>query len=153
MTAGRPKEYNENIPVLAAEYLASAQDTWSEQLHKVVVKIPTIEGLAIHLGVARSTLYLWAEQYPEFSDMLERLKMFQAERLINKGLSGDYAPQIAKLILGKHGYSDKQEVDMTSKGEKIGLSAEDQAKLNKLFPPKIEEHEPAVPQPKTETRA
>lgn len=134
MTAGRPTEYNENIPVLAAEYIANCQDRYDTDFKRMVVKIPTIEGLAIHLAISRSTLYLWEKEHPEFSDTLERLKMFQAERLINKGLSGDYTPQISKLMLHNHGYSDKAEIDHTTKGDKIGLSDEDRVKLNALFP-------------------
>ena len=35
----------------------------------------------------------------------------QEKDLINKGLTGDFNSTITKLILTKHGYSDKQDID------------------------------------------
>src|SRR5262249_28803941 len=75
------------------------------------------EGLAVALGIARSTVYLWADKHPEFSDILELLLSQQAAQLIQNGLSGRYNSTITKLMLTKHGYSDKQEVE--HKGERI----------------------------------
>lgn len=117
MGVGRPVEYNDNMLIKAQEYLASTHDRYDEQTHKDIVNLPTFEGLAIHLGVHRDTLYDWDSKYPEFSDIIERLKQFQAHRLINNGLSGKYNHTIAKLILSKHGYADKQEIDHTSLGK------------------------------------
>lgn len=105
--------------VKAQEYLANSHDVYDEKTHDVNVDLPTFEGLAIHLGVHRDTLYDWETKYAEFSDILERLKQFQAKSLINKGLSGKYNPTIAKLILSKHGYADKQEIDHTSGGRAL----------------------------------
>lgn len=48
---------------------------------------------------------------------MERLGSEQEERLINNGLGGQYNPTIAKVLLTKHGYTDK--VDVTSKDEKL----------------------------------
>ena len=39
--------------------------------------------------------------------------------LLNGSLTSGLNANIAKLVLGKHGYSDKQETDITSKGESI----------------------------------
>lgn len=103
--------------IKAQEYLASTHDRYDEQAHKEIVNLPTFEGLAIHLGVHRDTLYDWDKKYSEFSDIIERLKQFQAHRLINNGLSGKYNHTIAKLILSKHGYADKQEIDHTTAGK------------------------------------
>ena len=77
---------------------------------KLNVKLPSIEGLARYLGVSRDTLYEWAKEHEEFSDILEIVRAEQADRLINNGLAGDYNPTIAKLLLHKHGYSDKTEL-------------------------------------------
>lgn len=131
MLAGRPKEYSKNIISKSKEYISICVDE-VEEYHKtrgeksdsyeriVLVKLPTIEGLAIHLGIARSTIYKWKEEYIEFSDILEELLAKQAEALISKGLSGEYAPAMAKLLLAKHGYKEERTTDITSGGETIG---------------------------------
>jgi hypothetical protein len=130
--AGRPTEYSPKVLKDARAYLAECEDEeydWTKTdgaqstsyEHRVKVKLPSIEGLARHLKVHRDTLYEWEKQHVEFSDILEQVRAIQAERLINKGLSGDYNPTITKLMLTKHGYSDKQETDLTSGGKPLPL--------------------------------
>jgi len=134
MTAGRPTSYSEEIIEKANKYIDQSKDTDIQVIkqsnaekgyemyeNKLKVNIPTIEGLAVYLGVARSTIYEWQKEHKEFSDILEKLLAIQAERLMNNGLSGDYNSTIAKVILTKHGYVDKQESDVNLKG-KISLS-------------------------------
>lgn len=131
MSAGRPTEYNEKVLEKAREYLALCVDEqydWTKTVgastsyeYKIKVKLPSIEGLAKYLGIARSTVYEWKEIYSDFSDILEEILAEQAERLINNGLSGNYNPTISKLILTKHGYSDKQETDITSDGKPLPI--------------------------------
>ena len=87
--------------------------------------LPSIEGLARYLEVSRDTLYEWEKQYPEFSDILEAVRAEQADRLINNGLSGDYNPTITKLMLSKHGYSDK--TDITTAGQPLNMDDETRA--------------------------
>ena len=110
---GRPTDYNDKTVEKARKYIASCKDEGKE------VNLPTSEGLALFLKVTRMTLYNWAEKHKEFLYILEELNQEQAKRLINKGLSGDYNSNIAKLVLAKHGYKDKSEQDITSKGESI----------------------------------
>lgn len=126
----RPLEYNEEILTKAQEYLESCEDEeverGSEQRpeYTIKVKLPTKGGLARYLNVNRDTLYDWSSKYPEFSDIMEALGAEQEDKLINNGLSGDYNPTIAKVLLTKHGYTDKTETDITSKGESIAVSAD-----------------------------
>lgn len=114
---GRPTKYSDEILDKAKDYLNEAIDS-SEAvgegrsvvvIHKV--NLPTVEGLAVHLEISRETVYKWAEEKQEFSDIVEKLKALQATRLINNGLAGTYNPTIAKLILsGKHGYVERSDV-------------------------------------------
>jgi hypothetical protein len=126
---GRPSEYSEEILTKAKEYLDSCEDEtekvvemaneekgYEKYRNKLKVNLPSVAGLAIYLEVARSTVYEWGEQHKEFSDILEKILAEQEKRLIENGLSGDYNPQIAKLVLGKHGYHDKQDVDQKVSG-------------------------------------
>ena len=74
--------------------------------------IPSVCGLSLVLGVHRKTLYEWVkeEDKQEICDILETINAKQAKVLLNKGLSGVFNSAIVKLVLGKHGYHDKQEL-------------------------------------------
>lgn len=118
MPAGRPTEYNTKILSKSKEYIESCVDV-IENYHKtqgvksdsyeriVNVNLPTIEGLALYLGVSRDTIYAWGEKYPQFVCIMENLRATQANKLINSALSGNYSAPIAKLLLAKHGYRDE----------------------------------------------
>lgn len=100
---GRPTLYNEGMINKAEKY---QKDHLEEGDH-----VPSIEGLALFLGVQKKTLYNWADEHEEFLHTLEKVKLRQAKMLINGGLIGDYNSTITKLMLHNHGYSDKQEID------------------------------------------
>ena len=102
---GRPTKYTEEIIEKAKAYI-TGYETHSDV-------IPSIAGLASVLDVHRSLLYVWEKEYPEFLDILEAIKREQQKVLLNKGLSGDFNSQITKLVLGKHGYHDKQDVGVS----------------------------------------
>lgn len=133
MTVGRPTEYTPELIAKAREYLATCEDeevkvvTGTSQnggeffKHKLNVKIPSKGGLAIALGVSRETLYAWAKEYPEFSDIMDAMGAKQEAALIGKGLSGDYNSTIAKVLLTKHGYRDAVDSDLTSKGKALPI--------------------------------
>ena len=70
---GRPSAYDEEKTIFMAEdYLENYKD--NNEL------IPSIAGLAMHLGVSRSTVNLWATQPDKarFSDTLEQIKAKQS---------------------------------------------------------------------------
>ncbi len=126
MGTGRPTDYNDDIPGKVQQYLQTCIDEVKQVIigesekftsykEKTVVRLPTIEGLAQFLGCHKDTIYEWEKKHPEFSDSLSALRNEQAKRLIDGGLGGDYNPMIAKLILGKHGYADKTETELTGK--------------------------------------
>lgn len=124
----RPTLYTEDILTKALAYLAECTDEVIEY-HKtrgeksdsydrlVNVRIPTVEGLAVYLGVSRDTIYEWERVHPEFSDTLETLRSEQADRLLNGGLSGTYNSTIAKVLLTKHGY--REGIDTTTNGKDL----------------------------------
>lgn len=103
--AGRPTLYNDEILTKARTYLV--------EFEKRGEVVPTIEGLSEVLDISRETIYDWARQ-PEkeaFSDITLQILAKQAKTLINKGLAGDFNHSITKLMLSKHGYHEKQEVE------------------------------------------
>jgi len=107
MSVGRPSKLTDEVLAAAAEYAGGGYIGHNEV-------IPTIEGLAACLSVARSSIYKWRDESTEFSDILEGILATQAKTLVNSGLMGDFNSTITKLMLTKHGYSDKIEQDVTS---------------------------------------
>jgi len=120
MAGGRPTKYNQQILVDTREYLENYEQHGDA--------IPSIAGLSVVLGLPRQTIYDWArqEEKEEFSDILQSILSTQEKVLINKGLKNEFNSNITKLALGKHGYSDKQETDVTSKGEQISTFNDEQ---------------------------
>lgn len=102
MPAGRPTKFNDEMLEKAKQYLVDYD------------VIPSIAGLAVYLGLARETIYDWSRKFPDFSDIIRILLSKQEQVLIQKGLSSEFNSTITKVILTKHGYSDKQ--DMTLAG-------------------------------------
>lgn len=105
---GRPSKYNDEL-LARAEWYA---DNYAEKGDVV----PTVVGLALHLGVANSTVYAWSKEADkaEFSAIFTRIEQLQHQGLVNGGLSNAFNPAITKMMLTKHGYSDKVEQSHTS---------------------------------------
>lgn len=105
---GRPTSYTQEVIEKAEDYLSKclAGDAG----------LPSIVDLCLHIGINKATVYRWKkdEEKALFCDILDKVEMLQESTLIKNGLSGDYNSTIAKMMLTKHGYSDKQEVDHTS---------------------------------------
>lgn len=123
----RPTLLTPKLIKKAKEYLAMCQDeevtrgTGDRPVYGIKVSVPTKGGLAKYLKVSRDSLYEWAKESEEFSDIMEELGAEQEDRLINKGLSGEYNPTIAKVLLTKHGYRDQQE-HMGKDGKDLHIS-------------------------------
>ena len=75
--------------------------------------IPSVAGLAVCINKARRTIYAWAKENEEFNNILEKLMAKQERALTNGGLAGELNSTITKLMLTKHGYSDKQDTTLT----------------------------------------
>lgn len=109
MAIGRPTDYTEELLSAARDYLENYEEHGDA--------IPSIAGLSVHIKKARSTIYAWRDEEgkEEFSDILDEILSKQEQVLINKGLTGDFNASITKLALGKHGYTDKQDVTSGNK--------------------------------------
>jgi len=95
-------------------------DRYLEESTKDNMKMPKIESFAIRLDVSKKTLYNWGEEHPEFLHALEKIMMYQGERLIDDGIYGgkEVNATIIKLMLqNNHGYKERS--DVTSDDEKI----------------------------------
>jgi len=87
--------------------------------------IPSLKGLAKIVrdlnGTNRRTFYKWRDTLDEFKELLEDLNDEQELALLHGGLTNQLNSNIVKLALGKHGYSDKQQQEVTGKdGEPLG---------------------------------
>jgi hypothetical protein len=124
---GRPTKYTPAMQKKADGYLATTgNDFWDYEKtigeksntyeRKVKITLPSIEGLAKYLGVNRSTMYEWKENYTTFSNTLEEIMAEQKRMVLEHGLNGDYNPMIAKLILAaNHKMTDRTDVTSDNK--------------------------------------
>lgn len=121
--AGRPTEYNEEILSQARNYL--------ENYKKLGDEIPSNAGLAVHLGLSRETIQAWRKEVgkEEFSYILAAIQVKQENVLINKGLSGDFNSNITKLVLGKHGYHEKKDIEANVRQSHLIESREELEKM------------------------
>jgi len=103
---GRPTDYSEEMVKKAIEYLENCPDA-----------LPSVVGLAIHLGTTTKTVYNWSkvEGRESFLHTLDKINDAQHNTALNKGLTGDFNATITKLVLANHGYHDKSETDVTIK--------------------------------------
>jgi len=105
---GRPKELNDAVIAKAEEYVNGGYE--ADEL------VPTIVGLALYIDKRRQTIYEWAKENPKFSDIVGKVLEKQERGLLKGGLQGDYNASISKLMLTKHGYSDKVENEISGPG-------------------------------------
>lgn len=101
MAFGRPTEYREDYVLQIEKYLEEYKD-----LGEV---IPTIAGVARYLGIARPTVYAWADdpEKADFSYMISKVQTEQEIITLSNGLTGAFKPQVSTLVLSKHGYAAK----------------------------------------------
>jgi len=136
---GRPSKYRPEFDQEVLAYIESNKDEYKAYLTKVddegretrdyqlEVNLPSMAGLANHLGVNKTTLYEWAKEHESFSNSLGKLVQEQEKRLLSSGLSGKYNSTIAKLILSSnHGYAEKTKSDVK---HEVVLSEEKREKI------------------------
>ena len=111
---GRPTIYT---PEIINEINAYLEEAIPQNM-----KIPTVEGIALKLGINKDTLYDWAKKYPEFSDTLKELKMKQKEYLTEIGIFGGKeinATIVALLLKVNHNMIETTNTDITSGGKPL----------------------------------
>ena len=109
MPAGRPSKYPPEVIEAARKYVSTG---WIEDKDF----IPSIEGLSLATGIHRETLRVWDQdpEKAEFSVIYKEMMAKQGRGLLNGGLGGGFNPAVTKMVLTKHGYSDKIEQDNIS---------------------------------------
>lgn len=112
---GQPTLYSEAMLSRSRDYLVKYKEPGMDEV------VPSVEGLADYLGVSRQTIYNWADDEDKlpFFDILQQLLVKQGKLLVNSGLKGDFSSLITKMMLTKHGYVEKTETDITTRGEKV----------------------------------
>jgi len=98
---GRPTKYNSGIIRKTKEYL----DDYEKHGHK----LPTLAGLSLVLGINKETVQQWIthDDKKEFSVLTSKIMSAQEQMLLNNGLDNTWNSGIARLVLSKHGYTDK----------------------------------------------
>jgi hypothetical protein len=112
MPGGRPTKYTDELLTVCRHYLENYNtDEYDNDL------FPSIEGMSLAVGVARQTLHVWAkeEDKEEFSYIYETLMSKQAKNIFSGAMGNTYNSTISKLMLTKHGYSDKVESETINK--------------------------------------
>jgi len=100
---GTPTKYNQEKQKIADKYV--------DDYESYEDAIPSVCGLACVLGVCEKTIYNWGEKHPDFLQTLDRIQTKQKKVTLNKGLTNEFQPTIAKLVLANHGLHDKQDID------------------------------------------
>ncbi len=104
----RPTTYTEEMLEDARDYLLAYKEKGE--------LVPTVVGLCRHIKRSKSTVYSWAQDSDkqEFLDILGEIEEIQHIDLVGGGLGNTFNSSITKMMLTKHGYSDKQEIDHSS---------------------------------------
>jgi len=89
------------------------------------MELPTVEGLAIKLGVNDDTLNEWAKKHKDFRAVFKKLKMAQKVQLINGGMYGGKevnASMFIFLLKVNHGMIETSRQELTGKeGDKLEI--------------------------------
>lgn len=122
---GRPSKYSPRLPHNVTSYTNSCLKNGD---------FPTIEGLAISLGVVSKTIYTWEKEYEEFLHTTEALRDIQRSLLIKNGLNGKYSTSFAIFLLkSMHGFSDSKPLYEAVQNNYMNISPEVMADALKLM--------------------
>jgi len=133
----RPTKLTTDLRKKAEQYIAECEDTINftnkGAISYIDVKLPSIVGLAKYLGIHKDTVYEWRKTDTMFSDLVKDVEQEQEIRLVNKGLGGLYTSKALNAMLSKHGYNEKTETDITTKGESLNVNTEALERAEKAY--------------------
>lgn len=113
---GRPSKYTSGISKRVVHYT---------NLCLKKGNFPSIEGLAVNLGVGTRTLYDWESLYSDFSQTMGILRDTQRDLLIKNGLSGKYSTSFSIFLLRSiHGFSDNKPQFEATQNNYMNISPE-----------------------------
>jgi hypothetical protein len=104
---GRPTKYRPWMIKKAKEYIESCSREQTE--------LPTIDGLALVLGVDDQRISDYSKKYPKFCATIKNLKHKQKNQLINDGMYGGKQVNAAMaifLLKANHGLKDGSQVNV-----------------------------------------
>jgi hypothetical protein len=113
---GRPTKYSSKTSTCVTAYTKSCIKN---------DEFPTIEGLAVKLGVVSKTIYTWEKEYEEFLQTTEALRDVQRSLLIKNGLNGKYSTSFSIFLLkSMHGFSDSKPLYEAVQNNYMNISPE-----------------------------
>lgn len=112
--AGRPTLYTDGKHKEAIDYI---NDGYLDKEDA----FPSIVGMAVAIGVAKSTLYQWETDkrngtHGLFSDTLDQCQDHQERITLNKSIKNEFNSTISKLVLANFGYHDKADNTLAGPG-------------------------------------
>lgn len=117
---GAPTKYNEQeLYPKIEEYIVSCS---REQ-----TSLPTVEGLALYLGLTTETLYQWMKKYPQLSDAIKKILMKQKTQLMNDGMYGGKEVNAAMaifLLKVNHGMKENDPSTLVQQNQVIVIPSE-----------------------------
>ena len=90
LKVGRPSKFSSKMVKKAENYLQNCIEN---------DELPTIEKLALVLGISTRTCYKYRDEHDTFMQTVERLQCLQIDQLIQKGLTGAYKASMAIFLL------------------------------------------------------
>ena len=136
---GRPSKYNDELLNDAEKYILGDETNidkdgipipeWVALGHP----FPSIEGLCLYIGITTQTGHVWKkeEEKKHFSDIVSTVMDFQCLVLMHGGYDGTGNSQITKLLLAKHGYTDKIEnINTNTENKIIYIDPDEKAEIN-----------------------
>lgn len=102
MPAGRPTKYKPEYCQGIIDYFHDSEGC------------PLIQDYAHSIGVNKTTLYEWEQNYPDFSNAIKTAREMQESKLVSGALTGKFQ-QAFSIFMAKNiiGWRDKHEVDHT----------------------------------------
>ena len=90
MKLGRPSKYSRKIVKKANKYLLKCIEN---------DELPTLQKLALLLGISTRTIYLYRDEHDEFMHTVEQIQNLQIDMLIQKALNNEYSASMATFLL------------------------------------------------------